>query len=160
VPDPDVLEALASDVAALAVEVEGVERRAAVRRSPAALATARAPLHGVHSAAMLVVAGTRVAREDALALAHLLSRNGSDHTARILLEAVVRGRVFVALTPHDRECLLAVLDRPPPAFVDLRRVLFDELNWQRPGLTPPPRPGGIAGPTGRSNGEPMRVAWV
>jgi hypothetical protein len=131
VPHADVLELLASDVA-----------------SP------------VHSTGMLVVCGTRMAREDVLALAGMLARDGSDRTARILLGALVRGRDFVALTADDKERVLAVLDHPPEALVPLRGTLFDELNWQRSGLVPPPRTRGIAAAIGHSDGDRSRVAWV
>jgi hypothetical protein len=109
---------------------------------------------------MLVVAGTRLAREDVLTVAGMLTRSGSDRTARILLEALVHGRVFVALTMEDKECLLAALDHPPAALVPLRRALFDELNWQRAGLVPPPRSRGIGAVIARSTDERVHVAWV
>jgi hypothetical protein len=109
---------------------------------------------------MLVVAGTRMAREDVLALAGMLARDGSDRTARILLGALVRGRDFVALTADDKERVLAVLDHPPDALAPLRGALFDELNWQRSGLVPPPHARGIAAAVSRSGGDRPRVAWV
>jgi hypothetical protein len=109
---------------------------------------------------MLVVAGTRLAREHVLTLAGMLTRGGSDRTARILLEALVHNSVFVALTTEEKECLLAVLDHPPAALAKLRGALFDELNWQRAGLVPPPRSRGIGAVTTRSKDERARVAWV
>lgn len=59
-------------------------------------------------------------------------RDGSDRTARLLLEAITTGREFVALTTDDRESILAVLDHPThDELVELRGALFSELNWQR-----------------------------
>ena len=49
----------------------------------------------------------------------MLSRDGSDHTARVLLNAITDGHEFVALTIDDREAILAVLERPPEELVDL-----------------------------------------
>lgn len=86
-----------------------------------------------------VIAGVRVPREQALALAALLTREGSDHAARILLAAVTSGQEFVALTLDEREAVLAVLDHPPAELVELRSALFAELTWRRNGLTPPRR---------------------
>ena len=81
---------------------------------------------------MLVVAGIRVPREQALHLAALLARGGSDRTSRILLDAITNGQQFVALATDDREAMLAVLDHPPnEILVELRTVLFAELNWRR-----------------------------
>jgi len=100
---------------------------------------------------MLVVGGTRLAREDVLTLAGMLTRNGSDQIARLLLEALVHDDVFVALTRGEREKVLAVLERPPAALADLRAALFDELNWQRSGLVPPSR---------SRRDERVNVAWV
>jgi hypothetical protein len=87
-----------------------------------------------------IVAGVRLSREPTLAVAAMLSRDGFDHTARVLLEAITAGHEFVALTTDDREAILAVLDRPPEALVELRSALFAELNWRR-GLNggAPPR---------------------
>ena len=39
-------------------------------------------------------------------------------------------------TDGDRSRILAVLDDPPRALVELRAVLFGELNWRREGLAP------------------------
>jgi uncharacterized protein (DUF1778 family) len=84
---------------------------------------------------MPIVAGVRIPREQALELAAMLTRDGSDHTARLLLKAVINhGQEFVALTLEDRERILAVLDHPPRGLAELRSVLFDELNWRRVGL--------------------------
>jgi hypothetical protein len=80
---------------------------------------------------MPIVAGIRIAREQMLELAAMLSRDGSDHTARVLLEAVTNGHEFVALTIDDREDILAVLHHPPEDLVELRSALFSELNWRR-----------------------------
>jgi uncharacterized protein (DUF1778 family) len=80
---------------------------------------------------MPIVAGVRIRREQTLELAAMLSRDGFDHTARLLLEGVTLGQEFVALTSDDREAILAVLDRPPAAFAELRGALFAELNWRR-----------------------------
>jgi hypothetical protein len=109
---------------------------------------------------MLVVGGKRLVRQDVLTLAGMLTRDGSDRTARVLLEALVHGSVFVALTTADKECLLAVLDAPPASLAPLRGALFDELNWQRAGLVPPSRSGGIAAATARAKHERANVAWV
>jgi hypothetical protein len=83
---------------------------------------------------MLIVAGTRIRREHVLGLAKLLVHNGSDRTARKLIEAITNAQEFVALTVDDRERILSVLDHPPAGLVELRHVLFDELNWRRDGL--------------------------
>lgn len=64
----------------------------------------------------------------------MLTRDGSDPTARLLLEATTTGQDFVSLSISDREAILAVLDHPAGALVDLRSVLFDELTWRRSGL--------------------------
>ena len=62
----------------------------------------------------------------------MLMREGSDRTARLLLEAITTGREFVALTTDDRESILAVLEHPiHDELVALRSVLFSELNWRR-----------------------------
>jgi hypothetical protein len=83
---------------------------------------------------MPILAGVRVSREQTLELAAMLTRDGSDHTARVLLEATTNGQEFVALSIEDRESILAVLDRPTGELAELRRVLFDELTWRRSGL--------------------------
>ena len=71
-------------------------------------------------------------REQTLQLAALLTRGGFDRTSRILLDAVTNGQEFVALETDDREAMLAVLDHPPTeTLVELRTVLFGELNWRR-----------------------------
>ncbi len=80
---------------------------------------------------MPIVAGTRISREQTLELAATLARDGSDHTARVLLDAITLAREFVALTADDREAILAVLDHPRGELVDLRTALFAELNWRR-----------------------------
>ena len=80
---------------------------------------------------MPIVAGIRISREQTLELAAMLTRDGSDRTARVLLTAITEGHEFVALTMGDREAILAVLDRPPEGLVDLRTALFAELNWRR-----------------------------
>ena len=80
---------------------------------------------------MPIVGGIRISRERALELAAMLTRAGSDHTARVLLKAITEGNEFVALTMSDREAILAVLDRPSDELVDLRTALFAELNWRR-----------------------------
>ena len=108
----------------------------------------------------LIVAGIRLDREPVLALAGMLAREGSDRTARTLLDAVTKGREFVALTPDDKEHILGVLDHPPVSLSALREALFDELNWQRNGLMPPSRPGGIADAIAGSGAERGRVAWI
>jgi len=83
---------------------------------------------------MPILAGVRVSREQTLELAAMLTRDGSDHTARVLLEATTNSQDIVALSTEDRESILAVLDHPTGDLVDLRRVLFDELTWRRSGL--------------------------
>jgi len=49
----------------------------------------------------------------------------------MLLDAVTHGHDIVALGPDDRARILAVLEDPPSGLSELRRALFDELNWQR-----------------------------
>ncbi|HEX3290271.1 MAG TPA: hypothetical protein VHR46_02675 [Gaiella sp.] len=83
---------------------------------------------------MPILAGVRVPREQTLELAAMLTRHGSDHTARVLLEATTNGQEFVALSSADREAILAVLDHPRGVLVELRSALFDELTWRRSGL--------------------------
>lgn len=83
---------------------------------------------------MPIVAGVRISREQTLELAALLTRDGSDRTARLLLEATTSGQEFVALSTEDREALLAVLEHPTGELVELRSTLFDELAWRRSGL--------------------------
>lgn len=83
---------------------------------------------------MPIVAGTRISREQTLELAATLARNGSDRTGRMLIDAITLARDFVALTPDDREAILAVLKHPRDELVDLRTALFAELNWRR-GIT-------------------------
>jgi hypothetical protein len=81
---------------------------------------------------MPIVAGIRVPREQILHLAAVLTRNGFDHTSRILLEAITNGHEFVALATDDREAILAVLEHPQTdELLELRTALFDELNWRR-----------------------------
>ena len=80
---------------------------------------------------MPIVAGTRISRGQTLELAAMLARDGSDHTARVLLDAVTLAREFVALRADDREAILAVLDHPRGELIELRTALFAELNWRR-----------------------------
>lgn len=80
---------------------------------------------------MPIVAGIRISRDQTLELAAMLSREGFDNTARVLLNAITDGHEFVALTTDDREAILEALDRPPQGLVDLRTALFAELNWRR-----------------------------
>jgi uncharacterized protein (DUF1778 family) len=90
---------------------------------------------------MPIVAGVRLSREQVLAVAALLTRAGSDHTARLLLAAAMNpGQEFVALTTEDRESILDVLGRPPADLAELRGALFDELNWRRRHGTRPVEP--------------------
>ena len=84
---------------------------------------------------MPIVGGVRVPREQTLELAAMLTRDGADHVARVLLEALTNRQEFVPLTWDDREAILAVLDRPPPELVALREALFSDLNWRRGMLT-------------------------
>jgi hypothetical protein len=109
---------------------------------------------------MPIVAGIRLTREEALALSSLLTGDGSDHAARLVLRAVTEGQEFVALTRDDKEDVLAALTRRPAALVELRRALFDELNWQRQGLAPPQRAHGIGAVTERRSRERVNIAWV
>ena len=89
-----------------------------------------------YDSVMPIVAGVRVPRAQTLQLAALLTRAGFDRTSRILLDAVTNGHEFVALATDDREAMLAVLDHPPSEIlVELRTVLFADLNWRR---GPPP----------------------
>ena len=88
---------------------------------------------------MPIVAGTRISREQTLELAAALVRDGSDHTARFLLDAITLARDFVALSADDREALLSVLDHPQDELIDLRTALFAELNWRR-GIAREPEP--------------------
>jgi hypothetical protein len=81
-----------------------------------------------------IVAGVRLPREQTLELAAMLTRRGADRTARVLLDAVTHpGQEFVSLTYRDREVILAALERPPEALVELRGALFSDLNWRRRG---------------------------
>ena len=81
---------------------------------------------------MPIVAGVRIPREQTLELAALLARAGFDRTSRIILDATTRGYEFVALALEDREAVLGVLDHPATEeLIELRTVLFDELNWRR-----------------------------
>jgi len=85
-----------------------------------------------YDSVMPIVAGVRVPRAQTLQLAALLTRAGFDRTSRILLDAVTNGHEFVALSTDDREAMLAVLDHPPSEIlVELRTVLFADLNWRR-----------------------------
>jgi hypothetical protein len=92
---------------------------------------------------MPIVAGVRVPREQTLHVAAMLTRRGFDHTSRLLLDALTNRHEFVALTKDDREAILAVLDHAPTdELVELRTVLFGELNWRRGligGVRPPQR---------------------
>ena len=108
---------------------------------------------------MLVVAGIRLSRDEALALSSMLTRDGFDRTARAVLEALTNGELFVALTLDDREDILAALSRRTTSLVELRRALFDELNWRREGS---PRRGARAdrGRDLRRDRERVNVAWV
>ena len=109
---------------------------------------------------MPIVAGLRLSREEALELGSILAREGSDRPARLLLRALTSGQEFVALTTDDKEEIVAALDRRPTTLVELRRALFDELNWQRQGLAPPPRARGIGSVASRNEHERVNVAWV
>ena len=110
---------------------------------------------------MPIVAGIRLSREEALELGGILTRDGSDRPARLLLRAVTNGQEFVALTTDDKEDVVAALTRRPTTLVELRRALFDELNWRRQGLAPPRRAGGIESAVSRRRErERVNVAWV
>lgn len=84
---------------------------------------------------MPIVGGVRIPREQTLVLAAMLTRDGADHVARVLLEAVTSRQEFVSLTWDDREAILRVLDRPPQELVSLREALFSDLNSRRGVLT-------------------------
>ena len=109
---------------------------------------------------MPIVAGIRLSREEALELGGILTREGSDRPARLLLRALTSGQDFVALTTDDKEEIVAALDRRPTILVEVRRALFDELNWQRQGLAPPRRARGIGSVASRDEHERVNVAWV
>ena len=109
---------------------------------------------------MPIVAGIRLTREDALELSAVLARDGADRPARLLLRAVTNGQEFVALTADDKEDVVAALTRRPTILVEVRRALFDELNWQREGLAPPLRAHGIESAGTRREREHVNVAWV
>jgi len=80
---------------------------------------------------VLSIAGVRVRREHVLDLARMLTREGSDSTARLLLAALTHGQDVVALSVDDRERILGVLGHPPRGLSELRSALFDEMNWRR-----------------------------
>lgn len=110
---------------------------------------------------MLIVGGIRLSRDEALALASILTRDGYDRTARAVIGALTKKQAFVALTIDDKEDVLAALTRRTTVLADLRRALFDELNWQRTGLAPPPpRAEGIEAATSRRTRERVNIAWV
>jgi hypothetical protein len=92
---------------------------------------------------MPIVAGVRIPREQTLHIAAKLTRAGFDHTSRLLLDAVTNRHEFVALAKDDREAIHAVLDHAATdELVELRTVLFGELNWRRGlvgGVRPPRR---------------------
>lgn len=109
---------------------------------------------------MPIVAGIRLSREEALGLGSVLTRDGLDRPARLLLRAVTNGQEFVALTTDDKEDVVAALTRRPTTLVEVRRALFDELNWRRQGLAPPRRAGGIESAVSRRERERVNIAWV
>ena len=109
---------------------------------------------------MPYVAGIRLTRDEALALGSMLTSDGCDRAARLVLRAVTLGQEFVALTTDDKEDALAALTRRPAALVELRHALFDELNWQRQGLAPPERGHGLGAVTGRRSRRRVDVRWV
>ena len=109
---------------------------------------------------MPIVAGIRLSREQSLELGSILTREGSARPARLLLRAVTSGQEFVAFTTDDKEEIVAALDRRPTTLVEVRRALFDELNWQRAGLAPPRRARGIGSVASRNEREHVNVAWV
>src|SRR4026209_317212 len=80
---------------------------------------------------MPIVAGTRISRQQTLELAATLAREGSDHTARVLLDAITLARDFVALSADDREALLSVLHHPQDELVDLRAAVIKGRNGRR-----------------------------
>ncbi len=107
---------------------------------------------------MPIVAGIRMTREEALELCSILTHDGADRPARLLLRAVTNGQEFVALTTDDKEDIVAGLTERPTMLVEVRRALFDELNWQRQGLSPPRRARGIR--PSRDENERVNIAWV
>ena len=84
---------------------------------------------------MPIVGGVRIPREQTLELAAMLTRDGADHVARVLLDAVTNRQEFVSLAWEDREAILRVLSRPPRELVPLREALFSDLSWRRGVLT-------------------------
>jgi hypothetical protein len=80
---------------------------------------------------MPIVAGVRISRKNVLTLAAKLRDDGSESTARLLLDAFVHGEEFVALSTDDRVAILAVLDHPTQELAELRSVLFSEVIWRR-----------------------------
>jgi hypothetical protein len=109
---------------------------------------------------MLIVAGIRLSRDEALALASILTRDGFDRIARAVIAALTNGQEFVPLDRHEREDVLASLSRRTTELVAVRRALFDELNWQREGLSPPSSPRGLEEATTRRSRKRVNVAWV
>ena len=80
----------------------------------------------------------------------MLRAEGHDQTARLLISAITSGQEFVALTDGDRARILAVLDDPPRALVELRAVLFGEAQLAARG----PRADLTAGRGARSRRAP------
>ncbi len=66
-----------------------------------------------------------------LDIALRLRRADYANTADMLEAAVATERQIVALTIHDREAILAVLDDPPDGLAELRSVLVAEHAWRR-----------------------------
>ena len=75
-----------------------------------------------------------------------------------MLEALTNGELFVALTLDDREDILAALSRRTTSLVELRRALFDELNWRREGC-PAEALARDRGRDLRRDRERVNVAW-
>ena len=80
----------------------------------------------------MMLAGLRVPNEDVIALSKLVD----EPTATVLRNAIDRETVVLALTIHDRERILRVLDDPKPdSLAELRAVLLQEHKWRaRDGL--------------------------
>ena len=84
---------------------------------------------------MPIVAGVRLSREHALELAAMLRDDGSDHTARLLLDGRARtiSSSSRSRTKIGRESWRCWVIRRTGS-VSCAACLFDELNWRRESL--------------------------
>ena len=82
------------------------------------------------------LAGLTVSNHDVLELAVLLRRAGFTDTADTLEDDVAANRPDIALTIHEREAIISVLEDPPPgSLAELRAVLLQEhVGHVRDGL--------------------------